>query len=155
MKRIGLIVAVLGLIVVTSAMAATNVFSVTKFRGVITEKDGSRLNVDGSDISTNNVEMFVSDNLGSITVRKISGTTTSTLFDAYVTAFTAGGKFNGDMEGGFTPSNTNVPPFNGDLQFTGKLSPAATPKKVSGTLQGVWRNTTNDATFKGTISGTK
>jgi hypothetical protein len=155
MKRIGLIVGVLGLMVVTSAMAATNVFTVTKLRGVITKADGSKIKVAGSDLTTNNVEMFVSDNLGTIIVRKISGTTTNTLIDTFRSAFTAGGKFNSDLEGSFTPSNTNTPPFLGDLQITGKLSPATAPTKVSATLVGVWRNTPNDATFKGTISGAK
>ena len=150
MKQIGLIVAVLGLMVVTSAMAATNVFPVTKFRGVITKADGSKIKVVGSDLTTNKVEILVSTNSSPLVrVRAVTATTTNNLMTGFTTAFTSGGKFNSDLEGGFTPINTNVPPFNSDVQITGKLSAT----KVSGTLQGVWRDTPNDATFKGTISG--
>ena len=86
------------------------------------------------------------------------------MFSLYSAAFTAGGKFNNDWFGCFDPVNTNVPSFNGVLQVTGKLSPAAAPKTASLTIAGVWSDPTDpngcsvnpaDATFKGTLTAKK
>ena len=102
--------------------------------------------------------MIVSDDAHEVIISEVSGTSTNTLIDQFRAAFTAGGRFNSDLDGTFSPADTNnVPDFDGDLQLTGKLSPApekATPKKVSATIVGVWTEDP-DTTFKGTLQGSQ
>jgi hypothetical protein len=140
---------------VANSWAATNTFVVTQFKGTLTGTNGVTP-ITAAQISTNQLIMVISDDAHEVTISEVDGTSTNTLMNQFVAAFVGGGKFNTDLDGTFTPADTNnVPDYDGDLQFTGKLSPApekGAPKKVKATIIGVWTETP-DTIFKGTLSG--
>lgn len=155
MKKLLLATAVAMLASVASSWAVTNTFHVTQFRGTLIAANGTKTPISADHLSTNHTIMVVSDDAHEVVISEVSGTTTNVLINQSHAAFTAGGKFNSDLEGNFSPLDSSIPDFDGDLQLTGKLSPApekGTPKKVSGSVIGVWTENP-DTTFKGTLQG--
>lgn len=79
----------------------------------------------------------------------------SVLVTSYRQAFLANGKFSSDLE----QTDPSFP--DGDLQITGKETPATNPTKVKATLIGVWNDGVNnsnddiDEIAKGTLTGTR
>jgi hypothetical protein len=154
MKKLTVALVVAVLAVVVSSWAVTNTFVVTQFRGTLTGTNGVT-SITAAQLTTNQLILVVSDDAHEVILSKVDGTTTNVLIDQFRSAFIGGGKFNSDLDGTFTPVDASVTNFNGDLQFTGKLSPApekSTPKKVSATIIGVWTESP-DTIFKGTLKG--
>ena len=159
MKKLMVATAVAMLAGVASSWAVTNTFHVTQFRGTLVAASGAKTPVTATQLSTNHTILVVSDDAHLVVIAEIvSDTPTNVLnilMDQRRAAFTAGGKFNSAMKGDFSPLSPAVPDFVGDLQFTGKISPApdkGTPKKVSASVIGVWSEDP-DSTFKGTLQG--
>ena len=154
MRKFIVAIVVVVLTVAGSSWAVTNTFVVTQFRGTLTGTNGVTP-ITASQMSTNQLILVISDDAHEVAISEVSGTSTNVLMDQFRAAFIGGGKFNSDLDETFTPVDPSIPVFSGDLQFTGKLSPAkGTPKKVSATILGVWTQAP-DTIFKGTLKGTQ
>src|SRR2546428_6805125 len=104
MKKYGVAIVAVILAGAVNSWAVTNTFTVTKFRGTLTKADGTKIPIKGSDLTAStNVELVVSDNVdggGHFVDIRADGVS---VFSLYSAAFTAGGEFNNDWFGCFTP----------------------------------------------------
>jgi hypothetical protein len=173
MKKLIILVVVSLVARAVSSWAQTNAYIIS-VKGTITQKDGTRIQVNNVSkgisglVSTDSdvLVLVASEDANAFEVDEVNPATTNIvqgIMATFVAALLDSGQANGDLEangsghnGTVTNFPAGIPDFSGDVQAT-LVFKSGTKKSVNGTLQGVWNDQLSGATnqppsiFKGSV----